>query len=96
VRYLRRELRTVHEYLADADVTRPAGSRVAYGRLLLKLASRTLPTSLVHPFSTKQVALRSRMLTLPFFSHEKASFSVDCAGSRAGLDGCGRPRSGPD
>ncbi len=63
--YLRRELRTVHEYLADAAVTRPAGSRVAYGRLLLKLASGPLPTSLVHPFSTKQVALRIRMLTRP-------------------------------
>ena len=63
--YLRRELRTVHEYLADAAVTRPAGSRVAYGHLLLKLASGPLPTSLVHPFSTKQVARRIHMLTNP-------------------------------
>ncbi|RZL16017.1 MAG: hypothetical protein EOO62_02475 [Hymenobacter sp.] len=63
--YLRRELRTVHEYLADAAVTRPAGSRVAYGHLLLKLATGPLPTSLVHPFSTRQVARRILMLTLP-------------------------------
>lgn len=44
VSYLRRELRTVHEHLADATVTRPAGSRLAYSRLLLKPASGPLPT----------------------------------------------------
>jgi len=65
VLYLRRQLRTVHEYLADAAVTRPPGSRAAYGRLLLKLASGPLPTSLVHPFAAKQVALRIHMLTFP-------------------------------
>ncbi|WP_198172847.1 M56 family metallopeptidase [Hymenobacter ginkgonis] len=65
VPYLRQQLRTVHEYLADAAVTRAAGSRVAYGRLLLKLAAGPAPTSLVHPFSTRQVALRIRMLTTP-------------------------------
>jgi hypothetical protein len=65
VPYFRQQLRLVHEYLADAAVTRPAGSRVAYGRLLLKLASGPLPTSLVHPFSTKQVAQRIHMLTFP-------------------------------
>lgn len=65
VPYLARQLRTVHEYLADAAVTRPAGSRVAYGRLLLKLATGPLPSSLVHPFSAQQVALRIRMLTNP-------------------------------
>ncbi|RZK50966.1 MAG: hypothetical protein EOO59_15695 [Hymenobacter sp.] len=37
--HLRRELRTVHEYLADAAVAQAAGSRVAYGHLLLKLAA---------------------------------------------------------
>ncbi len=63
--YLRRQLRTVHEYLADAAVTRPSGSRVTYGRLLLKLATGPLPSPLVHPFSTKQVALRILMLTNP-------------------------------
>jgi hypothetical protein len=63
--YLRRELRTVHEYLADAAVARPPGSRAAYGRLLLKLASGPLPTSLVHPFAAKQVARRIHMLTFP-------------------------------
>lgn len=65
VPYLARQLRTVHEYLADAAVTRPAGSRVAYGRLLLKLATGPLPSSLVHPFSARQVALRILMLTNP-------------------------------
>lgn len=63
--YFRRQLRLVHEYLADATVTRSAGSRVAYGHLLLKLAAGPLPTSLVHPFSTKQVAQRIHMLTFP-------------------------------
>jgi len=61
--YLRRELRTVHEYLADAAVTRPTGNRAAYGRLLLKLAIGPLPSRLVHPFATKQVARRIHMLT---------------------------------
>jgi hypothetical protein len=65
VPYFQRQLRLVHEYLADATVTRPTGSRVAYGRLLLKLATGPLPTSLVHPFSTKQVAQRIHMLTFP-------------------------------
>jgi hypothetical protein len=65
VPYLRRQLRTVHEYLADAAVTQPAGTRIAYGHLLLKLAAGPLPTSLVHPFSTKQVAQRIHMLTIP-------------------------------
>jgi hypothetical protein len=63
--YLRRELRTVHEYLADAAVARPPGSRAAYGRLLLKLAGGPLPTPLVHPFAAKQVARRIHMLTFP-------------------------------
>jgi hypothetical protein len=65
VPYFQRQLRLVHEYLADAAVARPPGSRAAYGRLLLKLAAGPLPTSLVHPFSTKQVAQRIHMLTFP-------------------------------
>jgi hypothetical protein len=65
VPYFQRQLRLVHEYLADATVTRPTGSRVAYGRLLLKLAAEPLPTSLVHPFAAKQVAQRIHMLTFP-------------------------------
>jgi hypothetical protein len=65
VPYFQRQLRLVHEYLADATVTRPLGSRAAYGHLLLKLAAGPLPTSLVHPFSTKQVAQRIHMLTFP-------------------------------
>lgn len=63
VSYFQRQLRLVHEYLADAAVTRPPGSRAAYGHLLLKLAAGPLPTSLVHPFATKQVAQRIHMLT---------------------------------
>ncbi|WP_233636123.1 POTRA domain-containing protein [Hymenobacter setariae] len=63
--YFQRQLRLVHEYLADAAVTRPAGRRTAYGHLLLKLAAGPLPTSLVHPFSTKQVTQRIHMLTFP-------------------------------
>jgi hypothetical protein len=65
VPYFQRQLRLVHEFLADATVTRPLGSRAAYGHLLLKLAAGPLPTSLVHPFSTKQVAQRIHMLTFP-------------------------------
>ncbi|WP_223648746.1 hypothetical protein [Hymenobacter psoromatis] len=65
VPYLRWQLQTVHEYLADATVTRHAGSHCAYGHLLLKLATGPLPVSLVHPFSTKQVALRLQILTNP-------------------------------
>jgi hypothetical protein len=65
VSYFQRQLRLVHEHLADAAVTRPPGSRAAYGHLLLKLAAGPLPTSLVHPFSTKQVAQRIHMLTFP-------------------------------
>jgi hypothetical protein len=65
VPYFQRQLRLVHEYLADATVARPPGSRAAYGHLLLKLAAGPLPTSLVHPFSTKQVAQRIHMLTFP-------------------------------
>jgi hypothetical protein len=65
VPYFQRQLRLVHEYLADAAVTRPTGCRAAYGRLLLKLAAGPLPISLVHPFSTKQVAQRIHMLTFP-------------------------------
>lgn len=65
VGYLRRQLRTVHEYLADQAVTRAPGSRGAYGHLLLKLATGPLPASLVHPFATKQVSRRIHMLTSP-------------------------------
>jgi len=65
VPYFRQQLRLVHEYLADAAVTRPPGSRVAYGRLLLKLAAEPLPTPLAHPFAARQVAQRIYMLTFP-------------------------------
>ena len=63
--YLRRQLQTVHEYLADAAVARPAGHRAAYGQLLLKLAAGPLPAAFVHPFFSRQVALRLQMLTSP-------------------------------
>jgi hypothetical protein len=94
VPYFQRQLRLVHEYLADAAVTHPAGNRTAYGHLLLKLAAGPLPSSLVHPFAAKQVAQRIHMLTFPpFFFHEKASLSVSCAGGRPSLGRRRRIRS---
>jgi hypothetical protein len=71
VPYFQRQLRLVHEYLADATVTRPPGRRAAYGHLLLKLAAGPLPSSLVHPFAAKQVAQRIHMLTFPSSSPMK-------------------------
>ena len=63
--YLGRQLRAVHEYLADAATVPAAGGRVAYGHLLLKLAAGPLPASLAHPFAARQVARRIHMLILP-------------------------------
>lgn len=63
--YLRRQLRTVHEYLADAAAAPPASERRPYGHLLLKLAAAPPPGALVHAFAGKQVTRRIQMLTLP-------------------------------
>jgi hypothetical protein len=66
VGYLGRQLRTVHEYLADAAAAPPApGPRRAYGHLLLKLAAGPPPGTMAHAFATTQVARRLRMLTSP-------------------------------
>ncbi|MGI4832875.1 MAG: POTRA domain-containing protein [Janthinobacterium lividum] len=65
VAYLGQQLRTVHEYLADAAAAPPTGSRAAYGHLLLKLAAAPPPGALVHSFATRQVAQRLLMLTSP-------------------------------
>jgi len=66
VDYLGRQLRTVHEYLADAAAAPPApGPRRAYGHLLLKLAAAPPPGTVAHAFATQQVARRLHMLTSP-------------------------------
>ncbi|NML66433.1 hypothetical protein HHL22_14570 [Hymenobacter sp. RP-2-7] len=65
VGYLRRQLRTVHEYLADAAAAPPTGPRAAYGHLLLKLAAAPPLGTLVHSFANQQVAQRLLMLTSP-------------------------------
>ena len=86
VPYLGRQLKVVHEYLADAAVARsqasptgynPAGYNPAgydpasYGELLIKLAAQQLPFALVHAFSHKQIFLRIQMLTQPTSSPMK-------------------------
>lgn len=81
VPYLGRQLKMVHEYLADAAVTRtqasptgydPAGYDPArYGELLIKLAAQQLPFALVHAFAHKQIFLRIQMLTQPTSSPMK-------------------------
>ncbi|AMJ66513.1 POTRA domain-containing protein [Hymenobacter sp. PAMC 26628] len=63
VPYFGRQLKAVHEYLADAAVARAPAGRVPYGELLIKLAAQQPPFALVHAFAHKQVFLRIRMLT---------------------------------
>lgn len=75
VPYFGRQLKVVHEYLADAAVARtqissagydPAGyDPTPYGELLIKRAAQQLPFALVHAFSHKQIFLRIQMLTQP-------------------------------
>ena len=65
VPYFGRQLKTVHEYLADAAVARAPAGRIPYGELLIKLAAQQPPFALVHAFAHKQVFLRIRMLTQP-------------------------------
>lgn len=70
VPYLGRQLKAVHEYLADAAVARTQASPTGYdptpyGELLIKLAAQQLPFALVHAFSHKQIFLRIQMLTQP-------------------------------
>ncbi|GAB2875136.1 M56 family metallopeptidase [Hymenobacter ruber] len=71
VAYLGRQLKVVHEYLADAAVARTQVSATPYGELLIKLAAQQLPFALVHAFSHKQIFLRIHMLTQPTSSPMK-------------------------
>ncbi|GAB3863918.1 hypothetical protein GCM10028824_00770 [Hymenobacter segetis] len=71
VPYLGRQLKVVHEYLADAAVARTQASATPYGELLIKLAAQQLPFALVHAFSHKQIFLRIHMLTQPTSSPMK-------------------------
>ncbi|MGY3087804.1 hypothetical protein ACVWYF_000830 [Hymenobacter sp. UYAg731] len=76
VPYLGRQLKVVHEYLADAAVARTPASPTGYdpapyGELLIKLAAQQLPFALVHAFSHKQIFLRIQMLTQPTSSPMK-------------------------
>ena len=63
--YFNRQLKAVHEFLADEAVARKQSSPTPYGELLIKLASQQLPFALVHAFSNKQLFLRIHMLTQP-------------------------------
>ncbi|MBH8570972.1 M56 family metallopeptidase [Hymenobacter negativus] len=71
VGYIGRQLKVVHEYLADAAVARTQASPAPYGELLIKLAAQQLPFALVHAFSHKQIFLRIQMLTQPTSSPMK-------------------------
>ncbi|MFC6224773.1 POTRA domain-containing protein [Hymenobacter artigasi] len=81
VPYLGRQLKVVHEYLADAAVARTLASPTGYdptgydptryGELLIKLAAQQLPFALVHAFAHKQIFLRIQMLTQPTSSPMK-------------------------
>lgn len=63
--YFGRQLKAVHEHLADAAVARTQPSPTPYGELLIKLAAQQPPFALVHAFSNQQIFLRIRMLTQP-------------------------------
>lgn len=65
VGYLKRELRNVHEYLADAQVAQHSHLVSQYRRLLLRLASAQAAPVLSHAFTNKQIVLRLRFLTQP-------------------------------
>ncbi|TPG66692.1 POTRA domain-containing protein [Hymenobacter nivis] len=66
VPYFGRQLKAVHEYLADAAVARTPAGPVRYGELLIKLAAQQPPFALVHAFAApKQLFLRIQMLTQP-------------------------------
>lgn len=63
--YFRRQLKTVHEYLADEAVARTQNSPRPYGELLIKLAAQQPPFALAHAFSNQRIFLRIKMLTQP-------------------------------
>ncbi|MBO3273241.1 POTRA domain-containing protein [Hymenobacter defluvii] len=64
VRYLGRQVRQVHEYLADATVAQLPGIGIRhYGNLLLKLVTQQPPFRLTHTFSSSILTQRILMLT---------------------------------
>ncbi len=63
--YLKKQLRQVHEYLADQAVVRESEEQKGYAQLLLKLASENHALTLATSFSSKQVGQRIAMLTKP-------------------------------
>jgi len=65
VPYFGRQLKAVHEYLADAAVARTQASPVRYGGLLIKLTAQQPPFALVHAFAHTQIFRRVLMLTQP-------------------------------
>ena len=64
LKYLKSQLKDVHEYLADEEVARAANPR-QYGRLLVQLAAQQPPVGLVHALSSKQIFARIHTLTQP-------------------------------
>ena len=64
LRYLKNELKNVHEYLADHAVVRTTDPQY-YGRLLVHLAAQQPPVALVHALSSKQIFSRIHILTQP-------------------------------
>ncbi|MBC6612972.1 hypothetical protein H8B15_18770 [Hymenobacter sp. BT507] len=64
VRYLGRQVRQVHEYLADTTVAQLPGIGIRqYGSLLLKLVAQQPPFRLTHTFSSSTLTQRIFMLT---------------------------------
>ncbi|MDO7875634.1 POTRA domain-containing protein [Hymenobacter sp. ASUV-10] len=61
--YFQRQLKVVHEYLADAAVVREQASIVGYGELLVRLAAQQPAFALAHSLAEKPIFLRIQMLT---------------------------------
>ncbi|MES2734555.1 MAG: POTRA domain-containing protein [Bacteroidota bacterium] len=77
VRYLKESLQEVHEYMADAAVTQELSDHRAYGRLLVRLTVESIPFSMAHGFSGKQLKKRILMLTqTPSTPRQKLKFAL--------------------
>jgi hypothetical protein len=61
--YFQRQLKVVHEYLADAAVVQGPAGVVSYGELLVRLAARQPAFALAHSLAEKPIFLRIQMLT---------------------------------
>ena len=70
LKYLKNQLKNVHEFLADAAVAQATDAR-QYGRLLVQLAAQQPPVALVHALSSKQIFDRIQTLTQPHSSPVK-------------------------